>query len=204
MALLTKTFAAFGLLLTALSASAGADTYQHIDQLANRISNQTRQLTHESRHYRHTPEYRHLVSDTREIHRLAEHIHEIAHHHGSLDHLASDLSELDSKFHHLESVFDRIEGNARYGHGHVHGSTSHVRRLLNEIEQNIHHLQDDVRSLRTPHQHDHSIRVERPAFYPSPRYDRSGGRYDAVSRQRGSRGRGITIGGGSSRFTIRF
>jgi hypothetical protein len=217
MTTLTKTLAAFGLLITC-SAPAMADTYHHIDQLALSIDRQAKQIVRESRHYRHTPEYRHLVADAREMCRLADHLHEVAHHHGDLAHLASDLNELDAQFHHLASVFDCIERRAAHGTGHIHGETSHVRALLNSIEDDIHHLQEDLESLRTP------VHAARP--YDAPRrtilatpytggwggyssvhgsgYGHAGGRYGSNVYGHPSRGRGITIGGGSSRFTIRF
>lgn len=214
MATLTKTLAAFGFIITTFSASASADTYHHIDELALTIDRQAKLLVSESVHYRHTPEYRHLVSDARDLCRLATHLHEVAHHHGSLAHLESDLSQLDAKFHHLESVFHRVERAASYGHGHVHGHTSHVWELLHSIENNIHHLQDDLRSLRVPVHTVQPIVVRRPVVYAAPRVYHSGGHGAHLQRRnvghsshhygRNTRGRGISFGGGSSRFTIRF
>lgn len=200
MALFTKFFAAFGLLVTLCSSSSFADTYSHIDELALSIQRQSLAIERECRHYRHTPEYRHLVTDAREIHELAEHMHEVAHHPGSLAHLESDLRELDSEFHHLESVFDRVEREATHGHGHIHGGTSHVRRLLNSMESSIHHLQEDVRSLRAPTHTWRRVEVSRPAVYVAPQSNR----WNGYNSHRRVHGRGITIGGGSSRFSIRF
>lgn len=209
MATLPKICAAFGIIVTALSSSAVADTYHHIDELALSIQRQSRELICETRHYRHTPEYRHLVADTRDMYELAAHIHDLAHHHGSIEHLESDVAELDAKFHHLESVFDRVERRAAHGHGHVHGNTAHVKAALNSIEDSIHHLQDDLRSLRGSHRR---VVVRRPS-YVAPKYDswdryRSGGwghGHDVHdSHVYGSRGRSFSIGGGSSRFTFRF
>ncbi len=219
MATLTKTLAAFGLVITTFSTSAFADTYQHIDQLALRIDRQAKLIVSESRHYRHTPEYQHLVADARDMSQLADHLHELAHHHGSLAHLESDLAKLDSKFHHLESVFDRVERNAAHGYGHVHGNTLHVKHLLNSMEENIHHLQEDLRSLRTPFHTVNPVVVQRPRGFTTLHSSNWGG-YNSrpqssgfghgswgyghnVYRQR-SYGRSITIGGGSSRFTFRF
>jgi hypothetical protein len=207
---LTKTFAALGLLVTLCSTSAFADTYRHIDELALDIQRQSRLLMRESSHYRHTPEYRHLLSDTRDIYKLAAHMHEVAHQHGSLAHLESDLRELDSEFHHLESVFDRVERESSHGHGHVHGYTGHVKELLKSIEADIHHLQEDVRSLRT-HFHDRPVvSVSRPPVYVAPQ-SRHSSAYNSHRSGHQSRqgypsgvGRGITFGGGSTRFSIRF
>lgn len=221
MAWLTKTFVAFSLAITGLSATSYADTYDHIDQLALRVATQSQQVLSETRHYRHTREYTHLVADARDMARLADHMHEVAHHHGSLAHLESDLANLDSKFHHLESLFARVESHARRGYGHVHGNTSHVRHLLHSIEDNLHHLQDDVRSLRTPTHSVQPVVVPRPNFYPVPQPHSShwGGynhlpnahghghdddHHDRDDRRRRTRSRGITIGGGSSRITIGF
>ncbi|QDV45678.1 hypothetical protein Enr13x_55570 [Stieleria neptunia] len=202
MTLFAKTFATFGLLAAFVSPSAFADTYRHIDDLASDIERKSRQIEKETRHYRHTPEYRHLVEDARDMRRLADHMHDVAHDHGSLAHLESDLQELDAKFHHLESVFDRVERRAFHGHGHVHGDTSHVKRLLNAIEDDIHHLQDDLRSLRAPAYDCPRELVSRPPIYSAPP-----ARHWDDHRSHSSRygyGRGITIGGGSSRFTIRW
>ena len=223
MTLLPKTFALLGFAFTALATPALADTYHHIDQLALSIDRQAKELVRESCHYRHTPEYAHLVTDAREMSQLAEHLHEVAHHHGSLAHLIHDVEELDAKFHHLESLFDRIERRAAHGHGHVHGNTAHVRELLDVMADNIHHLQEDLDSLRRPiHTRRPVVSSPRTPFatpygntyggYPSRGYGGYGyGGYGYGGRHHGPnayqpvpRGRGITIGGGSSRFTIRF
>ena len=219
MVTLTKTIAAIGLVVTAFSTSAFADVYHHIDEVALRIDRQAKQLVAESRHYRHTPEYRHLVADARQMCQLAEHVHEVAHHRGSLAHLEADVAKLDATFHHLESVFDRVERGAAYGHGHIHGNTRHVKRLLNSIEDGIHHLQDDLRSLRSSCPTVRPNVVARPPLCATPPvpnwgaynarpYSSGFGQYGGhrgydVHRQH-SYGRGITIGGGSSRFTFRF
>lgn len=203
----TNTLAALGLVVTTFSASAFADTYHHVDQLALQIEVESKQIVNESRHYRHTPEYRHIVADAREVSRLASHIHELAHHHGSLAHLESDLAQLDAKFHHMESTFDQVELHAAHGHGHVHGNTSHVKRLLNSIASHIHHLQEDLQSMRTPIHAVHPVVVRRPSIYRTP-YSNYWGSYNTRPQSNwyghGSHGRGISIGGGSSRFTIRF
>ena len=211
MAPLTKTLIAFGLGIATFCTSASADTYHHIDQLALSIERQSKRLISEVRHYRHTPEYRHLDQDAREMAELADHLHDVAHHHGSLGHMESDLNQLDRKFHHLESVFDRVEHGAAFGHGHVHGNTSHVRELLHSIEDDIHHLQEDLRSLRNPICTTSPAVVNRPSIYTSPYSSRWGG-YNVRPQSSGFGhsygsgwgGRGITIGGGSSRFTFGF
>lgn len=198
MTILTKTLTTLVLALTTLSASASADTYHHIDQLALSIDRKSQQLRREIVHYRHTPEYTHLSADTRELGRLAKHMHEVAHHHGSLAHLQADLKKLDSVFHHMEATFEQTEAAAAHGHGHIHGSTSHVGRLLHSVEDDIHHLQDDVRSLRAAEHH-----FDAPSHYsPLNSFHRSHSGHS--SHWSGSRSRGISIGGGSSRFTIRF
>ncbi|MFG0261151.1 MAG: hypothetical protein ACF788_02015 [Novipirellula sp. JB048] len=210
---LFRTLAACGLATVAFSATAAADTYHHVDQLALAIERQAKQLASETRHYRHTPEYAHLVADAHKMAELAEHMHDVAHQHGSLAHLESDLAELDAQFHHFESLIRRIEWRAahRHGHwhGHVHGDTAHVKRLLHSIEDDIHHLQADLRSLRTPRHPAHRYHVGRPVIETTPRWDgyRSRPHSSGFGQSRGHReyrGRGITIGGGSSRFTIRF
>jgi hypothetical protein len=217
MAPFTKTLAALGLAITAFSAPAMADTYHHIDQLAVTIDQQSKQIVSESRHYRHAPEYRHLVSDARGMSQLADHLHEVAHHHGDLAHMASDVQQLDAKFHHLESVFDRVERRAAHGYGHVHGNTSHVKELLISIEDSIHHLQEDLESLRTPvpvrpivspQRTIHATpQVSRWGGYNSSRpsgYGHGGGHHGSSVYGQPYRGRGITFGGGSTRFTFRF
>lgn len=205
MATLYKTLAVCVIAATSFSAPAFADTYHHIDELALRIASKSQQIVCESRHYRHTPEYRHIVSDARAMHQFAEHIHEVAHHHGSLIHLEQDLVKLDAEFHHLENLFDRVEHRAAYGHGHIHGNTAHVKRLLNSIEDDIHHLQSDLRSLRTPVSRNPVV-LRRPPVYTAPRYNYGHHAPHGHRNGYGSsyRGGGITIGGGSSRFTIRF
>ncbi|TWU04223.1 hypothetical protein [Stieleria varia] len=214
MALTRSTFAAVGLFFATLATPSFADTYHHIDEVAVTIERQARLIVEETRHYIHTPEYRHLVSDAQDMCRLASHMHEVAHHHGSLAHLESDLRQLDAEFHHLEGLFDRIEIRAAHGQGHIHGGTGHVRSLLDSIEDNIHHLQDDVRSLRNPHFVARPVIVPQPIVYPRHRsttidrfhdsHDHGHGHQGYRSHHSGSFGRGITIGGGSSRFTIRF
>ena len=198
MTIFIKPLATISLVLTTLSASASANTYHHIDNLALTIERQSQQLRREIVHYRHTPEYTHLYADTRELSRLANHMHEVAHRRGSLAHLQADLKQLDSAFHHMEATFENAEAAAAHGHGHVHGSTSHIGRLLHAVETNIHHLQADVRSLLAPiHLDEH-----RSHYTPWNSYHRSHSGHS--SHWSGSRSRGITIGGGSSRFTIRF
>ncbi|WP_182867331.1 hypothetical protein [Stieleria mannarensis] len=202
MPLLTKTFATLGMLTAFIASPALADTYRHIDDLANDIEDKARLLEKEMRHYRHTPEYRHLVEDARAIRKLADHLHDVAHDHGSLSHMESDLRELDHDFHHFQSVFERVERHAAHGHGHIHGDTRHVRRLLHHIEVDIHHLQDDLRSLRRPYHHGHRTTVARPPIFTPPP-SRCPDDYSHRSGGYGF-GRGISIGSGSSRFTIRW
>ncbi|WP_372725041.1 hypothetical protein [Novipirellula sp.] len=216
MAVINKTFASLALCLTAFCSTASADTYQHIDQLALQIAIQSNQIVGETSHYRHTPEYRHLLSDARDMARFADHIHELAHHRSSVSHLDRDLAQLDSKFHHLESLFDGIERRSAHGYGHVHGNTAHVRMLLNAIENNIHHLRDDIRTLRTPvYTSPYSSNwggytsrwggyTARPSSSGFGHVDHHNHHDDHGSHSQRSRSRGITIGGGSSRFTIRF
>ncbi|QEF98231.1 hypothetical protein Mal15_22800 [Stieleria maiorica] len=202
MPLLIQSFATLGLLTALIASPALADTYRHIDELANDIEDKARLLEKEVRHYRHTPEYRHLVEDTRAIRKLADHIHDVAHDHGSLSHMESDLRELDREFHHLVSVFDRVERHAAHGHGHIHGDTRHVRRLLHYIEVDIHHMQNDFRSLRRPYHHHDRTTLARPPVFAAPP---SRCPDDDAYRWGGSGfGRGISIGSGSSRFTIRW
>ena len=216
---LTKTFGTLGLLVTFFASTSNADTYRHIDELASSIERKARRIVSESHHYRHTPEYRHLLEDARNMCSLADHLHDVAHRHGSLAHMESDLRKLDSEFHHLESVFDRVERRASHGHGHIHGNTRHVKELLNSIEEDIHHLQDDIRSLRSHSHRGSRVVVSRPPIYAAPyaaplynrgdsctagsTYGRYGSGYGRPSYYGGNRG-GLTIGGGSSRFTIRF
>jgi hypothetical protein len=195
MAIFAKTAAVIALACSAISGTAFADTYQHIDQLAVTVERQARVLEREVSHYRHTPEYGHLIADTKRLSRLAEHMHEVAHNHGCLAHLESDLRQLDSAFHHLERTLEHIEEDSFHGHGHIHGSTLHVRRLMHSMEVNIHHLQDDVRSLNRVQHHDEHFNSGRPFGHVDSRFYHS---------RPGHRSRGITIGGGSSRFTIRF
>ncbi|TWU14982.1 hypothetical protein Pla52o_55190 [Novipirellula galeiformis] len=215
MTTLFQTLAACGLVIVAFSTSASADTYHHVDQLALQIDRQAKQILSESRHYRHTPEYSHLVADAREMSELADHMHEVAHHRGSLAHLESDLAKLDAQFHHLESLIDQIERRSARGRGHIHGNTAHVKRLLHSIEDNIHHLQADLRSLRTPRYSVQPYTSARPVIGTpywsgygarphSSGFGHARGHHDQHAGEHHGRSRGITIGGGSSRFTIRF
>lgn len=223
---ITKLTSLFTLLvLTAATTQANADEYRHIDRLAVKIQNTSRQLLRETIHYRHTAEYRHMVADANELYRAAKHIHDVTHFEGNLTHLQIDLNKLDRSFHHVEEVFDRVEHDAAYGNGHVHGNTAHVKRLLKTIEDNIHHIQEDVASLRrrpivtTP--------IYRPVYNPAPRSPYGGyggyghgrnsghgygngrssghgyGGYGSNSRYGGS-GFGFSIGGGSSRISFNF
>lgn len=195
MTLFAKTAATLILASTVISGAAFADTYRHIDELAVTVERQARMLEREVSVYRHTAEYGYLLSDTRRLARLAEHMHEVAHERGCLTHLESDLRQLDSAFHHLERTLEHIEEDSFRGHCRVHGSTVHVRRLMHSLELNIHYLQDDVRALNRIRQRDEQLNRGRPLGYIDPRY---------YQPWPGYRSRGITIGGGSSRFTIRF
>ena len=196
MTIFAKTAAALTLACTVFSGAAFADTYHHIDQLAVSVERQARQLQCAvSSHYRHTPEYGHLIADTRQLARVAEHMHEVAHDHGSLSHLQADLRQVDAAFHHLERTLEHIDEDSFRGHGYIHGSTSHVRRIMQSLEQTIHHLEDDVRSLNRVHFYDGHASPARPFGRINSSYYHS---------WPGHRSRGITIGGGSSRFTIRF
>ncbi|MDG2222354.1 MAG: hypothetical protein P8L85_13315 [Rubripirellula sp.] len=210
MATCTKAFSVLLLLLGTVS-TVQADTYRHIDGLALSIERQSKQLLRECVHYRHSPEYRHLILDAVKMSRLADHMHDLAHRNGSLAHLESDLAQLDSMFHHLESLVHQIECRAGHGHGHSYGQTSHVRSLLRSIELNIHHLSDDVRQLRLIEDRcNHQPTVRRDYYqYGYPRHSTGYQAYPQYgqsyrpSRSRSS-GFGISIGGGSSRFTLRF
>ena len=197
MTLIAKTIASVAITWFMFSScmSASGDTYRHIDQLATSIERQARDLQCEIAHYRHVPEYGHLLADTRQLARLACHVREVAHHRGSLTLLECDLRQLDSAFHHLEDTLDCIEDNAFYGHGRLHRGTVHVRRLMNSLEMNIRYLRSDIRALRRdcfrrsdPFGDRTLDRIHSSYYAPWPAYPT----------------RGITIGGGSSRLTIRF
>lgn len=213
---LTKIIATFGL-FAFICSSASANTYRHIDQLAQRIDRDAKRLVSESRHYRDTPEYGDLVADARDLCRLADHMHDVARHEGDLAHLEADLIQLDAMFRHLETVFDCIEERAARGYGRIHGNTAHVKRLLNSIADNIHHLYEDIQSLRRPVCAVPPVAARRPVYTtppntwgygsPSHRYQshyRGSSHHSGYQGSYGAPGRGITIGGGSSRFTIRF
>ena len=195
MTLFAKTAAVLTLACSALTGTAFADTYHHIDQLAVTVERQARQLEREMSAYRFSPEYGHLLADSRRLSRLAEHMHEVAHNHGCIAHLEADLRQLDSAFHHLERTLEHAEDDCFRGHCRLSGSTLHVRRLMHSMELNIHHLQDDVRSLNHVRHYDNHVGPERSFGRVDTRYYQS---------WPSSRSRGITIGGGSSRFTIRF
>ncbi len=183
--MLTRTILTVALAGFALTGTAQADTYSHIDGLAVRLQQYARLLDREfTAHYRHTSQYRHLHADAYQMMRLAEHVHEVAHHQGSLTHLQSDLRQLDRLFHHIEDLVEDIEHHAGgFGdlhghggfHGHIHGNTRHVRRILRAMEDTLHHLQADVDEL-VEHSHDHhhhgfdagfrgpTVRFSRPGF----------------------------------------
>lgn len=139
--------------ITSSAATANAESYRHIDNLALRLQRRSAELFHEFRsHYRHTAQFSHLMADTRDIYYRAKHIHDVAHHRGSVYHLENDLRRLDRKFHHLEDVVRHIE---HHPHGHIHGDTRHVRHLLAEIEDDIHHLRRDVERMARRWHDDH-------------------------------------------------
>ena len=117
------------------------------------------------------------------------------HDHGCVAHLESDLRQLDSAFHHLERTIEHIEEDSFRGHCRIHGSTVHLRRLMHSMELNIHYLQDDVRVLNRVRHRAERVSPVRPFGHVDTRLYNSWPGY-----HRG----GITIGGGSSRFTIRF
>lgn len=195
MTFFAKTVATLTLVCSTFSGTTFADTYHHIDELAVTIERQARMLEREVSLYRHVPEYRYLLVDTRRLASLAEHMHEVAHNHGCIAHLEADLRHLDSAFHHLERTIEQIQDDSFRGHCRLPGATLHVRRLMHSMESNIHHLQDDVRSLsRSRHHDDH--------YSPARSFGRVDSRF--YSPWPPQRSRGITIGGGSSRFTIRF
>jgi len=159
--------------IAAVSPSAEAASYQHIDRGAMRLVRQANQLSREFRiHYRHTSEYRHLMADAATLRRLANHVHEMAHR-GTLSHMASDLQQLDRAFHHLERTVRRIERNGGYGHhgygGHIDGNTSDVRRMLRRMKNSLHHLQNDINETLYPPVHDHGDFGFDSGYY-SPRY----------------------------------
>jgi len=136
--------------LAGLVQSASAASYQHVDELALQIQNQSRELVNEFRlHYRHTPEYGRLISDANQMYFKAASVHSIAHRHGNLSTLDRYVDQLDSRFHHLEDVLNRVECETTHGHGHIHGHTGHVRSLVHRIESAIHHLHDDIRVMRS-------------------------------------------------------
>ncbi len=195
MNLLAKTVAALTLTCTAFSGAAFGDTYRHIDQLAVTIERQARQLQCEVSHYRHTPEYGLLIAETRQLTRLAEHVRDVAQHHGSLSQLQCDLRQLDSAFHRLERTLERIEDNAFRGYGHLNRGTVQVGRLMNSLEDNIRYLRDDIQDLNRVNHYDSRVYRGRTLDRVHSSYYRSVPVYPT---------RGITIGGGSSRFTIRF
>ncbi len=161
---MTRVTATIGCLL-AMATTASADEYDHIDRMAIRIQNKTKQLLRETIHFRHTANYALLVQETNSLNQLATHIHDVTHFEGNLVHLRSDLQQLDSAFHRLEDLFDIIEHNTIHGTGHVHGNIKHVKRLMNSIEDAIHHIQSDVVQLQRHTSH-------RPHYNPVPTYTR--------------------------------
>ncbi len=200
----------------AFATTAGADEYQHVDSMANRIQNKTRQLLRASRMFEHTPEYEHVVADVAEMERIGRHIHELAHHEASVFHLEQDLQELDTQFHHVVDVFLKIERDAAYGYGHSHGNTNRVRRILVELQETIHHMQEDVAAIRArtrpqPHtafrapvrQTYGPAQVYRPQMVQPAHGYHSGGGYGNIRQSCYGQGRsGITLG--NENFQINF
>ena len=195
MSFFAKTAAVLTLACSAVSGTAFADAYHHVDKLSATIEGQARLLEREMVVYRWSREYIHLLADTRQMSRAAARMHDIAHAPGCLDHLQADLRQLDAAFHHLQSTIDRVEEDCfRRDYGPT-GSALHLRRLLRSIELNICHLQSEVRCLsRLRHRESH-YRPAIPGWWGDARYYPT--RPNPWSRQ-------ITIGGGSTRFTIRF
>ena len=205
---ITKSVSTMGLLvLTAFASGASANSYHHIEYLAQRVERNSKRLVSEARCYRHTREYRHLVDDARDMARLADDIQDLARRHGRLSHIASDLAALSRKFHHLEDLIDHIEHGVGVGYGHVHRPGSGVRELMCAIETDINDIHRAVRFLSQPGFCPTSPAVvRRPvAPAPSPWYGQSYRRPSSVGFGHSySRGREISIGGGSSRMTFRF
>lgn len=221
MASFTKPVFALAMLVTSLSSNASADLYRHIDLLALSIDQKAQLLSRETRLYRNTPEYRHLVNDARDMARWADHLHDVAHRRGSLAHLQSDVRKLDALFRHLAGVVDRVERRASQGQGRIYGDTTHVCWLLDSIGADIQILCESIRALRNPGNRVRRVPDVRtpsldPSVYQTPISSPLGyGGYSDVYRvpvgnpvhdvhRSQYRPRGITIGGGSSRFTIRF
>lgn len=172
--------AAFAVVAVGVSTNtASANEYGHINRMAVKIRNQTRQLLRETEHYRLTPNYRFLVSDAAALRQLAEHTREVARQKGNLDHLAADVAEMDRTFHHLENLFDNTELLASQCQGSVKGHTAHVKRLLNSIEDCIHHIQSDIDVLRRavviapPAVVQRPVIVQRPVVVQRPAIDTS-------------------------------
>ena len=227
MAPIAKVIAGACLIVSTVSTTAMADMYQHIDRLACEVARQGELLVAETKHYRSTRDYRHLVNDAREICRLSNHIHVLAERRGSLVQLERDVRELGAKHHHIRGLFDAIEYRASRGQGRIRGNTAHVQRLLNAMDRDIRFLCEGIRILQAAN---HT--VLRPPIAVTPgfatpyneaftidrsRYRNGYGISSSRSQQRAGFGRpvhdvhrsqyrapGITIGGGSSRFTIRF
>ncbi|MEL7497152.1 MAG: hypothetical protein AAFN77_06040 [Planctomycetota bacterium] len=221
--LVTKitTFCSFLVASIAMTATASADTYDHIDRMAVDIQTKARLLIRETVHYRSTPQYRQLVAETSKLYRLAAHIHDVTHFEGNLVHLEADLRDLDRCFHRLEALFDYTEASNGVGCSQVRGNTAHVKRLLNRVEDCIHHMQDDVAQLRRFAYRQVARPVTQPHYRPNLNrgiYTPNRGIYNQrgysqgtcpSSRGYGNTGRvgsgvGFSIGGGSSRIEFRF
>ena len=209
-----KSILAFALLV-GVAAQANADIWVHVDKQAADIERATKALRKEVDHYRYTRFYGKLIGATAKLKGKAINVHNIARHSHSVKSLTNSVKYLDSAFHDVEDLFDRAEYYAANGDGRIGGNTAHVKRLLNQIEACIHNLQDDVRKL---------TRVQK-AHYRAPApvkkytaynngYSRNRSAYSGYGKSNynpgynrgygGSRGVGISIGGGSSRINFRF
>ncbi len=192
-------FAKIGLLLTvACCTSSGtvlADTYRNIDELAVTVERQARLLERELSVYRDSRHYSHLLSDTRRLSRLGQHLHDLAHERACLAQLQSELRLLESVFDHLEHTLERVDDDCFRGHCRLTGSTLHLRRLLHSMGLTIYHLQNEVGSMKQWRHREEHLRPSRQLGCVDTRFYQTRPTHWS---------RGITIGGGSTRFTIRF
>ena len=227
----SKTIAALGIIATTWFSTASADNYRLIDDLALSIARKSRLVVSETEYFRNTPQYRYILSDAREMCRLADHIHEVAYRHGKSAYLVSDLGELEARLHHLAGVFDQIERSSGYEYRRVASRTARVKSLLGSIAKDVRYLGDYItplgrqvtlkapvsrRNVYVPSGVSLQVTSKRSGLGRPTKVitkskpvvtSRAINKRSAVPSSYGKRksnGRTISVGGGSSRVTLRF
>ncbi len=214
-----KTLLAIALLVGAAS-QAHANTWHHVKTQAEDILAATKILRVETAHYRHTPYYGKLISVAAKLKANANSVNSIARYSHDAKALKYAVQRLDQTFLQAEQLIDQIECDAAYGKGIIPSSTAHIKQLLHQIHVCINYLHADVHKLaKLQHKVQQKVKYKAPAKVPhyskqgyskrvpyskGTSYRKPYGGDIHKSRVAGSRGGSISIGGGKSKFTIRW